>query len=94
MVSVKKMRRYYSDSSNSSDNDSEQESWPYGYISVFVKSVDNQTNYTKAEVIESNTDSLNTTAPINSVNRNYKLIKDVAKGDVLHTTVCAIPKYR
>ena len=61
---------------------------------MFVKSVDNQTNCTKADVIESNTDTLNTIAPINSVNRNYKLIKDVVKGDGLHTTVCAIPKFR
>ena len=61
---------------------------------MFVKNVDNQTNYTKAEVIESNTDFLNTTAPLISVNRHYKLIKDVVKVDGLHTTVCAIPKFR
>ena len=61
---------------------------------MFVKNVDNQTNCTKAEVIESNIDFLNTNAPLNSINRNYKLIKDVAKGNGLHTTVCAIPKFR
>ena len=61
---------------------------------MFVESVDNQTNCTKADIIESNTTTHNSTAPINSVNRNFKLSKEVVKGDGLHTSVFAIPKYR
>ena len=61
---------------------------------MFVESVDNQTNCTKADIIESNTTNHNSTAPINSVNRNFKLSKEVVKGDGLHTSVFTIPKYR
>ena len=61
---------------------------------MFVESVDNQTNCTKADIIESNTTTHNSTAPINSLNKNFKLSKEVVKGDGLHTSVFAIPKYR
>ena len=61
---------------------------------MFVESVDNQTNCTKADIIKSNTTTHNSTALINSVNRNFKLSKEVVKGNVLHTSVFAIPKYR
>jgi hypothetical protein len=61
---------------------------------MLVKNVNNQTNCTKAEVIEFNTDFLNTNVPLNSVNKNYKLMKDLVKGNGLHTAVCAIPKFR
>ena len=61
---------------------------------MFVESVDNQTNCTKADIIESNTTTHNSTVPINSVNKNFKLNREDVKGDRLHTSVFAIPKYR
>ena len=61
---------------------------------MFVESVDNQTNCTKADIIESNTTTNNSTAPINSVNRNCNLIKDVVKGNRLHTIVFVVLKFQ
>jgi hypothetical protein len=52
---------------------------------MFVESVDNQTNCTKADIIKSNTTTHNSTAPINSVNRKFKLSKKLSKvTDCIH----------